>query len=387
MPLLLIHNSNLNSVDISLYIKTGSAYESPQNNGISHLLEHLLIAQKGKPYLKKHFPFNLEIKGMSGKDFVYFSISHHKDYAKEMLKVLLDNILQIKFKPQELENEKNIISEEINEKEENPFEILEEEIDKIFYHDSLNLPILGTKETVNSLTLEEIKKWYFRFYNPANMILAVSGNFDPGYILKKTESRLSNFEFRADKKEFHLPKFKCNDSSGFFEIKKNKFSQTYLGLVFPAGKGMRDEKYFQYLLLANLMEKKISTQRQENGEFYDVDIVYRHFLHTGEFRIITSFDREKNEKADQKLLRQLKEIEISGDFFEKIKELTAREFKLRQDNLEDLSSLALYKLAGRKKIFTPEEEAKKIEEIEYETIKKLKKQIFSQNNCYIFKMK
>lgn len=86
-------------------------------------------------------------------------------------------------------------------------------------------------------------------------------------------------------------------------------------------------------------------------------------------------------------MRQLKEIEISGDFFEKIKELTAREFKLRQDNLENLSSLALYKLAGRKKIFTPEEEAKKIEEIEYETIKKLKKQIFSQNNCYIFKMK
>ncbi len=80
-------------------------------------------------------------------------------------------------------------------------------------------------------------------------------------------------------------------------------------------------------------------------------------------------------------------MDFSKDFFQRIKNIIKSQFLLRQDNVDDLSSLSMYKLSGSKKIFTPTEEARQINKIKYEDLVKVKKGILSRDNCYTIRIK
>jgi len=98
-------------------------------------------------------------------------------------------------------------------------------------------------------------------------------------------------------------------------------------------------------------------------------------------RLITSIKKNKPGLLEE-LIKQLQGLDFSVSFFERIKNSLEKQFSLKEDNIDDLSSLTMYKIFGAKKIFTPQEEAKKINSIKYSSLKKIKNEILKDKNCY-----
>lgn len=143
---------------------------------------------------------------------------------------------------------------------------------------------------------------------------------------------------------------------------------------------MGSRKYFECVLLANIFDYKFNLIRNNFKEIYDVDIYFHQLLKRGEIRVLTSAPRARSKELLDELANEIIAIDFSESFFAKAKELTEKEFLLREDDLEALSSLALYKLSGRKTL-QPAEEAKIINSINYSDLKKLQKQLINKQNC------
>lgn len=386
LPVALIQNKSLKSAVATLLIRSGSVYENKKNNGISHLLEHLVFFQKNTSKLKKFFPLNLEISAWTRKDFTCFEIVQHKDYLEKIIKILFILINDIEFTNQDLSMQKRIITQEINEKNEEPFEILEEEIEKVLYkNQNLGLGISGGKSSLKSLNLENLKNWYKKFYTPANMVLSVSGNFDFNRVYKVIEKEFSQLISQSNSK-ISLPALKYNRSQN---ITKNKnFDQAYLGISFPVKEELGGKNYFKCSLLAEILNKKLGLiQEKEEFNFYDLSVDFNQNLRAGDIRILTSAPKNSAGRELNKLKKKIWEINFSREFFEKIKTITKKQFLLKEDNVDELSSLSLYKLAGGKKILTPLEESKEIGKINYEDLLKLKDNLINQENCFVVKFR
>src|SRR3954467_13407704 len=64
LRLLAIATPHLNTASICLYVRAGSRYETPQTNGLSHFLEHMLFRGSGR--YPSSFALNLAIEELCG---------------------------------------------------------------------------------------------------------------------------------------------------------------------------------------------------------------------------------------------------------------------------------------------------------------------------------
>ncbi len=268
LPIIFIQNKSLNSVVVDLFVGCGSAYEIKNNNGISHLIEQLVFYNRTSKEMEEFFPLNLEITAWTRKDFTCYEIFHYKDYLAEIIKLLFNFINKSDFNSEILSKEKEIVAQEINEKNEEPFTVLGEEIDNFLHNNSsLSLSVLGSKTSIKKISLSEIKKWYDKFYCPANMVLSISGNFDIDESYKIVENEFSKLPQGKTNKVKTLPVAEYNNKKKKDLVKDKKFDQDYIGIVFPAPDNIGGDNYFKYLLLADILSRKLNLLRKNESDF------------------------------------------------------------------------------------------------------------------------
>jgi len=387
LPVVLVRNPSLNGVAATLFVRVGSAREAAENNGISHLLEHLIFRNAVRDKMEKHYPLNLELDAWTRKDFTCYEISHHKNYLDSILRILSESVSNIDLSEKEVAGQKEVIIQEMAEEKEDPFAFLEDRAEEFLYRGSpWGLPIPGQEGNIESINAEDLGNWYSKYYVPANMLLAVSGNFDTA----RARKLIDQLNFAAPEsgvgRSYSLPPVGYNrDGKSFSE--SGSFSQAYLGLAFPVRMKLGDKNYFRHLLLADILGRELRRSRRHESDLYDLELNFHHYLSAGEIRLLTSTDPSKADRVLKKLLRQLQEVELSPDLFGKVRDMIQKQFLLKEDDIDDLGSLAMYKLAGKNKILTPKQEADEIGRVKFEDIKKARRDIIKESNCYSFKIK
>ena len=379
----IVNTKKLSSLDITLYIKVGSVYENEKNNGISHLLEHLLFLKTKRPNLH---PVALDIYPYTRKDFTYFEITTHKKLAREALSALLPVILSPSFTKANLKNIKKIVAEEMSDFYDDPNYILNQEIDRFLYKKtSLAFSVAGNKKSINNITIKDLKEWYKKYYAPSNMILTLIGDID----VSKTIKQINNaFHFQKSQSETKkitdqivYPKINTQP----IKLRKTNFQKSYLAFVFPVS-GVNGPNYIYYVFLAEILNRKIRQKLENSGLFYDIQLYFHCYLNAGEFRVITACDKSNVNKIIKEFNTLYNAIKISNPYFRDMKDYIKCQFLLKKDNVDELSSLSLYLLAGNPKIITLDDEIRKIESINLDKIKKIKNKIFNVKNCYTFIM-
>ena len=186
----------------------GKVYKLP--NGVAHFLEHKVFVQKdglqpeefyGKSgaMCNAYTTFKNTTYLFSGIDNIYDNVIY-----------LLDFVQNIYLTDENVESEKGIIKQEINMCDDRPSDVL---YDKIRKNSIVNNPfkesIIGTAKEVDGITKEMLEKCYYHFYNPNNMILIVTGNFDMEKMLtviKDNQSKKTFSNFKSIKlKKYNEP--------------------------------------------------------------------------------------------------------------------------------------------------------------------------------------
>lgn len=186
-----------NRIELRLVVKTGSANEEDDQQGVAHFIEHL--AFNGTEHFEKNslikyfesigMDFGSDMNAYTGFNETVFNLTvpaDNPEFLDNALLIFRDWASAISFDPEEIEKERGVILEERRlrqglsdryNKVKNPF----------LYKDSVyaqRLPI-GQADVIKNITYERIVDYYKKWYRPELMSIAVVGDADSDYLIKK----------------------------------------------------------------------------------------------------------------------------------------------------------------------------------------------------------
>ncbi len=169
------------SVSVGVWVAAGSRYESDENAGISHFLEHLFFKGTERRTAKD---IAESIEGVGGQLNAFTAKEYACYYAKVLdehlplaMDVLSDMIRHSKFAQADIEKERGVILEEIRMYEDTPDELVHDLfLQTVWEGHPLGRAILGTEESVGSLDRDRIVSYYQGMYCPNNVVVAAAGH-------------------------------------------------------------------------------------------------------------------------------------------------------------------------------------------------------------------
>jgi predicted Zn-dependent peptidase len=180
------------SVAFGAWVRAASLHEPRERMGVSHLLEHMVF--KGTERRTAH-EIALSLEALGGSLDAYTSREHTvyqgrvlDEHLSEAADVIGDIVLHPTLRESDLALERKVIIEEIGMVEDTPDDLVFELHNELLWGDHpYGYSILGTRETVTSLGVRELKELHRRAYHPTHLVVAASGNVEHERLLDVLE--------------------------------------------------------------------------------------------------------------------------------------------------------------------------------------------------------
>ena len=174
-----------------IYPETGEEVIVP--DGVAHFLEHKMFEQEnGANSLDVLMALGLDANAYTTNDHTaYLFECSEDDTFYKGLDEFMDYVQSPYYTDQNVEKEKGIIGQEIMMYDDDPgFQLYLNTLKCLYEKHPIRIDIAGSIETITGIHPDILYKCYNTFYNPGNMVLVVSGNFEPEEIKKEIVSRL-----------------------------------------------------------------------------------------------------------------------------------------------------------------------------------------------------
>jgi predicted Zn-dependent peptidase len=176
------------SVCVSVFVRTGSGHESLRLNGISHVVEHMAFKGTATRDCQR---INLdaerlgaEVNAHTDKDHTAYHMRGRARDAGTLLRQLADIVLNSSFPAAELERERQVILHELTEDEDDPMSTAFKLFDKLCYGGHpLAQPVIGNRANIKRFSRDELLAYVASQYGGDNLIVAVAGNIDTGAVV------------------------------------------------------------------------------------------------------------------------------------------------------------------------------------------------------------
>ncbi len=371
----LLEKRNLPVVSVAFAVRNGGINEAANDKGISHFIEHMLY--KGtKTRNRKKIAEEIEgnggdLNGFTGDVVTAYWCkmpSKHLDVALDVLSDMVKNPL---FDEKEFEKERKVIFEEIKMNKDNPLRHIFKEIQRSLYKEPLGLPLIGTPETMNSITKEKMVEKFKQVYNPNNMVLCVVGDADFGKIVNFVEK---NF---GDKKG-KVPRFDIEKKNESRIEKRKGIDQA--NLVFAHHVPLAGDKgsYVAFVLgtlMAGGMSSRLFNEiREKRNLAYavkDASSVNKDFAYN---LIYVGTMKENVEKVKKLILDEFKKVSesLGEKELERVKEQIIGNHQISMEDSENqMENLLLSEVNGNAEEFYKFEE--KIRGIKLKDVRDLAK--------------
>lgn len=191
------------SASVGVFLRVGSRDETGQNNGISHVLEHM--AFKGTS-TRSVQAINLDaerlgadVNAFTGKDTTGFFMSGLGRHVQPLLRMTADIVLNSTFPEHELQRELDVIRQEAIEYEEDPEDASSELLDRAIWGDQpMGMPVIGTVGNIEAFTRADLVSHVKRHYVAGNTVVAAAGNFDVEAWMTLAEALFAEMPRSAD---------------------------------------------------------------------------------------------------------------------------------------------------------------------------------------------
>ena len=307
---------SISTCSVGVFVKTGSRDESDTEEGISHVLEHMIF--KGTP-TRSYFEISEEIDYLGAnvnahttKEETVFYINALTQFLGKSVDILFDIVTNSTIDEKELEKEKDVIVEEIKMYKDSPDDLVFE----TNYADCINgqygKPIIGTEESVKGFTAEEIRKYYRERYTKDNILVVVSGNFDKDEIIQKINEYFGKL---ADTKVDRRKKIDFSFNAGKKTVSKD-INQVNI-CISHKSEDYNSEKKVYTDILSNIIGGSMSSRlfqeiREKNGLAYSVYTYNQYYLSGGLTSTYIGTNLESYEKAIEITLLEFKKLRENG---------------------------------------------------------------------------
>jgi len=289
------------SFSLGIWVNTGSCFETYDNNGISHFIEHMVFKGTKNRSAKK---ISDEIESLGGYLNAFTSKENTCFYGRGLnshfgktFEVISDLILNPLFRPADIKKEAGVVIDELHDIEDSPEEIIFEIFEtELFKKTCYEMPIIGREETILNFSQENLFRHIDNNYVAGNILVCASGMIEHkdclclaekyfSHLPKKTIPKkkkivLQNSESKKIKKDIQQSHFILGKST----VGYDNSSRTAINLMSHILGGGSSSRLFQSL-------------RERNGITYQINSFLNSFFDISSFGIYFSTNPNLTQKA------------------------------------------------------------------------------------------
>ena len=325
----IIRDSRFPLVCTRLFVGTGSANETAEQAGISHVLEHMVF--KGTEKRPKG-QVARDVESLGGYlnaatsfDKTWFITDMPAKHWKTGMDVVKDMAFHPSLDPAELEAEKNVIVSELKGGDDTPTRRLFEDLQVAgLAHTVYGRPIIGFEKTIRAVTADDLRAYIRTWYQPQNMMLLVAGDIDPKAVLAHAEELFGDLKNDTILPEPAPVQLEGAAGGPRVEVTYGPWNKVYLGIVLPAP-ALGDQRSIDLDVLAYALGGDGTSQfyrkyRYEKQLVDSISVGNMSLNRAGLFYMVAQLDADKVEPFWQEFTRDLAALDagkITPDVIER----------------------------------------------------------------------
>ena len=351
-------------------------------DGVAHYLEHKMFEnENGVDSLYKMMALGLDANAYTTNDHTAYLFGCTDNFY-EGLDELMDFVQHPYFTDENVEKERGIIGQEIGRYDDEPsWELYVNAMDCLYKNNPIKLDIAGTVESIAKITKEILYSCYNTFYHPSNMVMCISGDFEPEKIIEEVKKRLIPREKMAEikriypeepkginKKEkeanmgINMPLFMIGYKD---ELQEDKVKEDLaVQIIFNSLLG-KSSKVYQELYNEGLLQTSLDSS-------YEYSKTYAHALIGGE--------SPDPKKVYERIKETIKNEEISKEDFERSKKKIYGDLVSEYNDVENIGRMYL---SDAIKDVNSMEYIDKIDDISLEYVNEILRKLFKENESII----
>lgn len=325
----IIRDSRFPLVCTRLYVGTGSANETAEQAGISHVLEHMVF--KGTEKRPKG-QVARDVESLGGYlnaatsfDKTWYITDMPARHWKTGMDVVKDMAFHPSLDPAELEAEKDVIVSELKGGDDTPTRRLFEDLQVAgLAHTVYGRPIIGFEKTIRAVTVDDLRAYIHTWYQPQNMMLLVAGDIDPKAVLAHAEELFGDLKNDTILPEPAPVQLEGAAGGPRVEVTRGPWNKVYLGIALPAP-ALGDQRSIDLDVLAYALGGDGTSQfyrkyRYEKQLVDSISVGNMSLNRAGLFYMVAQLDADKVEPFWQEFTRDLATLDagkITPDVIER----------------------------------------------------------------------
>ena len=380
--------SDFESITVSVLVKNGSRNENQQNNGISHFLEHMAFkgtsTRTARDIAEEFDMIGGYFNAYTSRTSTVYYAKVLKDDLEKATDILTDIILNSTFAKEELEKEREVILQELCMTRDTPDDIVFDYFQETAFKDQpLGRSILGTEEFIKKLSREELWDYFKNQYSTKNTIISAAGNFDADKFNDMVDDRFKNFQTKSVSKYE-----KANYSGGELRVSKdleqNQFLMGFEGLSYL------DENFYDLQILAIILGGGMSSRlfqeiREKRGLVYNISAFSSSYSDCGIFGIHSALDSKNINLLIDLIIQELLSVteKIDDMEIERAKAQVRSNLLMSMESTTSRAKKLCNNFAMFGRYISNDEILKKVNDVSVGSLKKIARQILSNNNITI----
>ena len=372
---------NFHSVTIGVWVGAGSKTETPEENGISHFIEHMMF--KGtKKRSAKQIAIDVDniggqINAFTSKECTCYYIKVMDEKLSEGIEILTDLFCNAVLDKDELERERGVILEEIAMSNDSPEDVAMDLIAAAFFKGcTLSKTILGPPSNIERFTRDDLINYINNRYTADNIVISVAGNFDE----EKLTYELDRFMEVNQNPVKNAPFMSCADFSNTqaFATESKDIEQVHICMALPSY-DVCDRKKYALQILNNTIGGSMSSRlfqkiREELGLAYTVyshPVMYRD---TGMYSFYAGTMSQNVVRVAELIREELTRVRkdgISKAEFDQSKEQLKGNFVLSAESTSAKMSAMGKSLLLTNRVYSDDEILKFIKYVTYEDVRQV----------------
>lgn len=371
---------------------TGAKFESRQQSGLSHFLEHMFF--KGTSNRPNAMAISsaldnvgAEFNAFTDKEMTGYWIKTAKDNLELSLDVVSDMLLNSLFSAEEIEREKGVIVEEINMYQDNPMWHIEDVFEELLYGDTpAGRSTAGDKETVMAFAREDFVEYFKNQYGAKSAVLVIAGNLPDNVttLAEKYFAQLGSAAYRQKE-----PVLESQDRPAL-KLSYKATDQAHLSLgvrAFPYAHNNEFAMKLLSIILGGSMSSRLFSQlRERNGLCYYVRAQQETYSDVGYLTARAGVHTDKIKLAIELILKEYKKMRddlVTDEELSRAKNMLKGKLPLSLESSDEVAewyarqTILLFEQNNQtRKILNPDELLSAIDKVTAEDIRRVAQEIF-----------
>lgn len=321
------------SMAAGFFVNTGSRDESAQINGISHFLEHMMFKGSQKytwQDVNRIFDeMGARYNAFTSQEMTAYYANVLPEFTEKTIEHL-SHLLRPALRQSDFETEKKVIIEEIAMYLDDPgHRIYEKVMEAYFQEHPLGQSVLGSAESVQNLTQQQMVEYFSRRYGPGNMIVALAGDLDFDRVFDLVEKYCGHWPTVSATREQAAPVHRPRQLN-LVDPKLNR--QYTMGLT--PGPSTQDERRFAARVLADVIGDSEGSRLYwalvDNAITEEADFGFYPHDRCGSFYFSLCNEPARTQKAQDILMSELERVktDLTNDEVQRAKNKIASQIVL-----------------------------------------------------------